>query len=149
MRTEIDIIETVKLCINRPTQKCCSRALYSIVILLWYLVNNKINGIEWITTRELCNKARFRNCNEARTHLYRLKKKNIVESIKMYTRETAWRINEKVLKMDPRAQLRLLTLHYNMCTEYYKTGNLKKPIVEDEDIEEEEFEEDWEDIEEE
>jgi hypothetical protein len=36
-----------------------------------------------------------------------------------------------------------------MCTEYYKTGNLKKP-VEKEDIEEEEFEEeDWEDIEEE
>jgi len=147
VRARIDIIETVKLCVNRPTQKCCSRALYGIVVLLWYLVNSKINGIEWMTTRELCNKARFRNCNEARTYLYRLKKRGIVEARKIYTRETIWRISEEVLKkMDLRPQLRLLTLHYNMCTEYYKTGNLRKP----EDIEEEEFEEeDWEDIEEE
>jgi hypothetical protein len=41
-----------------------------------------------------------------------------------------------------------------MCTEYYKTGNLRKPVEdveeEEEEFEEEEFEEeDWEDIEEE
>jgi hypothetical protein len=152
VRTNIDIIETVKLCINRPTQKCCSRALYSIVILLWYLVNSKINGIEWMTTRELCDNARFRNCNEARTYLYRLKKRGIVENSKIYTSETIWRINGEVLKKtDPRTLLRLFTLHYNMCTEYYKTGNLKKRVNEvKEDIEEEEFEEEaWEDIEEE
>ena len=150
MRAKIDITETVKLCVNRPTQKCCSRALYSIVVLLWYLVNSKINGIEWMTTRELCNKARFRNCNEARTYLYRLKKKGIVEAGKIYTRETIWRISEEVLKkIDSRAFLRLLARHYNMCSEYYKTGNLRKPVEEDVEEEEEFEEEDWEDIEEE
>lgn len=80
-------------------------------------------------------------------YLYRLKKRGIVETSKIHTNETIWRINEEALKkMDPRVFLRLLTLHYNMCTEYYKTGNLKKP-VEKEAVEEEEFEE--EDIEEE
>jgi hypothetical protein len=87
-------------------------------------INSKINGIKWMTTRELCDNARFRNCNEARTYLYR--KRGIVETSKIYTNETIWRINEEALKkIDPRTHLRLLTLHYNMCTEYYKTSNLK------------------------
>jgi hypothetical protein len=101
-----------------------------------------------MTTRELCDNARFRNCNEARTYLYRLKKRGIVETSKIYTGETIWRINDEALKkIDPRVFLRILSLHYDMCMEYYRTGNLKKPV--EEDIEEEEFEEDWEGIEEE
>jgi hypothetical protein len=83
-------------------------------------------------------------------YLYRLRERGVVITDKIHTGETIWRINEEVLrKVDPRVFLRLLSLHYDMCMEYYKTGNLKKP-VEKEDIEEEEFEEeDWEGIEEE
>jgi hypothetical protein len=47
--------------------------------------------------------------------------------------------------MDPRVFIKLLTLHYNMCTEYYRTRVLRKPV---EEVEEEEFEEDVEDDEE-
>lgn len=96
--------------------------------------------------------AKFRNCNEARVYLYRLKERGVVIADKIHTGETIWRINEEALrKTDPRAFIKLLTLHYDMCTEYYKTGNLKKPVEEDieEEFEEEFEEEDWEDIEEE
>jgi hypothetical protein len=141
-RPRMDVVESVKRCVDNPSVSCCSRRLYGTIVLLWYLIYAK----NWLTTRELCSNARFRNCNEARVYLYRLKKRGIVETSKIHTNETIWRINEEALKkMDPRAFLRLLTLHYNMCTEYYKTGNLKKPV--EEDIEEEEFEEEaWEDI---
>jgi hypothetical protein len=141
-RPKMDIIESVKRCVDNPSPGCCSRRLYATIVLLWYLANTK----KWLTTRELCGKARFRNCNEARVYLYRLKERGIVVTNKIHTGETIWRLNEEALKhMDPRAFLRLLTRHYNMCTEYYKTGNLK-PLKED--IEEEEFEEDVEDNEE-
>ena len=133
----MDIVESVRRCVDNPSVSCCSRRLYGTIVLLWYLVVAK----NWLTTKELCDKAKFRNCNEARAYLYRLRERGVVITDKIHTGETIWRINEEALrKMDSRVFLRLLTLHYNMCTEYYKTGNLKKPI-EKEDIEEEEFEE--------
>ena len=142
----MDIVESVKRCVDSPSVSCCSRRLYGTIILLWHLIYAK----NWLTTKELCERAKFHNCNEARVYLYRLKERGVVITDKIHTGETIWRINEEALrKTDPRTFIRLLTLHYNICTEYYKTGNLKKPI-EKEDIEEEEFEEeDWEDIEEE
>jgi hypothetical protein len=129
----MDIVESVKRCVDNPSVSCCSRRLYGTIVLLWYLIYAK----NWLTTRELCSNARFRNCNEARVYLYRLREKGVVITDKIHTGETIWRINEEILrKMDPRAFIKLLTLHYNMCTEYYKTGNLKKPVVEAESVEE-------------
>jgi hypothetical protein len=60
--------------------------------------------------------------------LYKLKKKNVVITSKIYSGETIWNINDKVLRgLDRSDFLNLLILHYKICKEYYKTGNLKKP----------------------
>jgi len=149
----MDIIESVRRCVDNPSPGCCSRRLYATIVLLWYLTKTE----KWLTTRELCGEARFRNCNEARAYLYRLKERGIVITNKIHTGETIWRLSEEVLKkIDSRTFLKLLTRHYNMCTEYYKTGNLRKPVEkkpvekkeqkefeEEEDWEEEDWEEDW------
>jgi hypothetical protein len=138
-RPRMDIVESVKRCVDNPSVSCCSRRLYGTIVLLWYLIYAK----NWLTTRELCERAKFRNCNEARVYLYRLRERGVVITDKIHTGETIWRINEEVLKrVDPRVFLRLLTLHYNMCTEYYRTRVLRKPVVEAESVEEEFEEED-------
>lgn len=139
----MDIVETLKRCIDKPRQSCCSYALFNSCVILWHLVVSRIKGVEWLATKEICENAGFRNCNEARTCLYRMKKKGLLKTSKLYDGQTIWQINEDILKykhMDIRQLKRLLDKYYDMCKEYYKTGVLKKPVVE----EEEEFEEEWE-----
>lgn len=143
VKVEMDIVETLKKCIDKPTQSCCSYTLFNSCVILWHLVVSRIRGVEWLTTKEICERGGFRNCNEARTYLYRMKKKGLLKTSKLYDRQTIWRINEDILKdkhMDLRQLRRLLDTYYNMCKEYYRTGVLKKP-VEEEELEEEEWEE--------
>jgi len=133
----MDIVETVRKCVNRPTQSCCSNSLFNTILLLIHLI-----GKDWKTTKELCEDAMFANCNEARVYLYRLKGRGVLESRKIYGGEAIWKINEDVLKdKDLRQLQRLLYMHLDMCNEYYRTGVLKKPVVEEEEIEEEDWEE--------
>jgi len=130
-RPKINVVESVKRCVDNPSVGCCSRNLFGTIVLLYYLV--KYATENWLTTRELCKKSKFRNCNLARVYLYRLKKRGIVETSKIYTNETIWRINKKVLKnIDHDIFLSLVYDHYKMCREYYKTGNLKKPTEKEE-----------------
>jgi len=141
----MDIVETVRRCVDRPTPSCCSYALFNTILLLLRLI-----GKDWKTTKELCEEAMFTNCNEARVYLYKMKKKGLVKTGKLYDRQTIWKINEDILKdkhMDLRQLKRLLYMHLDICSEYYRTGVLKKPVVEEEEEFEEEFEE--EDLEEE
>lgn len=149
VKVEVDIVETLRRCIDNPTPSCCSYALFNSCVILWHLVVSKIKGVEWLATKEICERAKFRNCNEARTYLYRMKKKGLVKTSKLYDGQTIWQINEDILKdkhMDLRGLRRLLDTYYNMCKEYYETGVLKKPAKEEEEeLEEEEWEEeDWE-----
>ena len=143
VKVEMDIVETVRKCVNRPTQSCCSNALFNTILLLIHLI-----GKDWKATKELCEDAMFANCNEARVYLYRLKGRGVLESRKIYGGEAIWKINEDVLKnkhMDLIQLKRLLYMHLDICNEYYRTGVLKKPVVEEEEEFEEEFEEeDWE-----
>jgi hypothetical protein len=137
-RVKMDIVETVRKCVNRPTQSCCSNALFNTILLLIHLI-----GKDWKTSKELCEDAMFANCNEARVYLYRLKDRGVLESRKIYDGEAIWKINEDVLKnkhMDLIQLKRLLYMHLDMCNEYYSTGVLKKPVVEEE-LEEEDWEE--------
>jgi hypothetical protein len=139
VKVEMDIVETLRKCVNRPTQSCCSYTLFNSCVILWYLVVSR----EWLATKEICERAGFRNCNEARTYLYRMKKKGLLKTSKLYDGQTIWQISEDILKnkhMDLRQLKRLLDKYYGMCKEYYRTGVLKKP-VEEEELEEEE---DWE-----
>jgi hypothetical protein len=143
-RVKMDIVETVRKCVNRPTQSCCSNALFNTILLLIHLI-----GKDWKTTKELCEDAMFANCNEARVYLYRLKDRGVLESRKIYDGEAIWKINEDVLKnkhMDLIQLKRLLYIHLDICSEYYSTGVLKKPAKEEEEeLEEEEWEEEeWE-----
>jgi hypothetical protein len=142
VKVEMDIVETVRKCVDRPTISCCSNALFNTILLLIHLI-----GKDWKTTKELCEDAMFTNCNEARVYLYRLKNRGVLESRKIYGGEAIWKINEDVLKykhMDLRQLKRLLYMHLDICSEYYSTGVLKKP-VEEEELEEEEWEEEeWE-----
>jgi hypothetical protein len=138
-RVKMDIVETVRKCVDRPTQKCCSNALFNTILLLIHLI-----GKDWKTTKELCEDAMFTNCNEARVYLYRLKNRGVLESRKIYGGEAIWKINEEVLKDKHMDLRRLLYMHLDICNEYYRTGVLKKP-VEEEELEEEEWEEEeWE-----
>ena len=123
-RPKIEIVESVKKCIDNPSISCCSRGFFNTIVLLWHLVHTE----GWLTTKELCKKVKSKNCNKTRVYLYKLKKKNIVITSKIYSGETIWKINDKVLKgLDRSDFLNLLVLHYKMCKEYYKSGNLKKP----------------------
>ena len=135
----MDIVETVRKCVNRPTQSCCSNALFNTILLLIHLI-----GKDWKTTKELCEDAMFANCNEARVYLYRLKDRGALETRKIYGGEAIWKINEDVLKdkhIDLIQLKRLLYMHLDICNEYYRTGVLKKPMVEEEEFEEEDCEE--------
>jgi hypothetical protein len=150
VKVEMDIVETLRKCIDKPTQSCCSYTLFNSCVILWHLVVSRIRGVEWLATKEICERAGFRNCNEARTYLYRMKKKGLLKTSKLYDRQTIWRISEDILKdkhMDLRQLKRLLDKYYGMCKEYYKTGVLKKPkahVEEEEELEEEWEEEEWE-----
>jgi hypothetical protein len=126
-RLKMDIVESVRRCVDNPSVSCCSRNFFGIIILLWHLVYAN----DWLTTKELCKKAKFRRCNRARVYLYKLKKKGVVITSKIHTGETIWRVNERALKgVYPSELLELLTQHYKICKEYYKTGSLKKPVEE-------------------
>ena len=140
VKVEMDIVETLRKCVNRPTQSCCSYTLFNSCVILWYLVVSR----EWLATKEICERAGFRNCNEARTYLYRMKKKGLLKTSKLYDGQTIWQISEDILKnkhMDLRQLKRLLDKYYGMCKEYYRTGVLKKPVEEEEFEEEEDWEE--------
>jgi hypothetical protein len=122
-RPKIEIVESVKRCIDNPSISCCSRGFFNTTVLLWHLVHAE----GWLTTKELCKKVKSRNCNKIRVYLYKLKKKKVVITSKIHSGETIWNINDKVLRgLDRSDFLNLLILHYKMCREYYR-GNLKKP----------------------
>jgi hypothetical protein len=126
VKIKIDIIETFRRCIENPTVTCCSYGLVATNIILWHLAKTK----GWLTTKEICNKAKFRSCNKARVYMYKLKEKGIVKTSKLFDNQTIWQINENILKnkdIDLKQLQRLLNTHYIMCLEYYKTGILKKP----------------------
>jgi hypothetical protein len=97
-KRNVDIIETMEVCLKSFTPECCSYGFWDTLAIIHYFIINRLKFRRvWLTTTEICRGLESRNCNRVRVYLYRLKRYGVLEARRLYINKTIWKLNRDAL----------------------------------------------------
>jgi hypothetical protein len=135
-KRNVDIIETMRVCLKSLTPECCSYGFWDTLAIIYYFMDRRLRfGRVWLTTTEICRGLEFRDCNRVRVYLYRLKRYGVLEARRLYINKTIWKLNKDALIKDHSYTLEqvmnMIFTYVATCKKYHdiKAKQSSKPSI--------------------